>query len=93
MPNTWQEAYSKLTDFIAEHPEVEIEATRRRLPDNVRPEFYRLFSAVRTAFIGICAGRPEEWPIVVVVENCQFLPPGLVPLPLPGGPVVIIRGY
>ncbi len=51
MSNGWSQAYMELTDFIAEHSEVEIEASHVRLPDSVRPEFYRLFQTVRTAFI------------------------------------------
>ncbi len=51
MPNGWQEVYSELTDFIAEHPEVEIGMSVVSIPGNVRPEFYRLFNTVRTAFI------------------------------------------
>ena len=51
MPNTWQEVYTELTDFIAGHSEINIEANRVRLPVSVRPEFYRLFRAVRIAFL------------------------------------------
>ncbi len=50
MANSWQKAYSELTDFIAEHSAVEIEASRVRLLDDVRPEFYRLFDDVRNTF-------------------------------------------
>jgi hypothetical protein len=51
MTSDWQEAYSKLKDFITENPAVEIEPSRVHLPDEVRPGFYRLFDAVRTALI------------------------------------------
>jgi hypothetical protein len=51
MPNGWQEVYTELTDFIAEHSEVEIEASHVHLPESFRPEFYRLFNAVRTALV------------------------------------------
>jgi len=42
--------------------------------------------------IGICGGISKEYPAVIVVTNCLFLPAGVAPLPLPGGPVVI-GGY
>ena len=51
MLNGWQEAYKELTGFIAEHSEIEIGPSRVRLPDNIRPEFYRVFNDVRRAFI------------------------------------------
>ena len=41
--------------------------------------------------IGVCDGVPEG-SLFVVIRNCQFLPAGLVPLPLPGGPAIIV-GY
>ena len=43
--------------------------------------------------IGVCVGISEEWPSMTVMLNCQFLPAGLVPLPLPGGPAPITGGY
>ncbi len=51
MSNVWQKAHTELTDFVAEHSEIEIGASRVRIPESVRPEFYRLFNTVRTAFI------------------------------------------
>ena len=50
-PNGWHRAYTKLLDFITEHPEIEIGASRIRIPQSVRTEFYLLFNAVRTAFV------------------------------------------
>ena len=47
----WRQLYEKLTRFIAEHPEVEINETFVSIPGNVRPEFYRLFDKVRMAFL------------------------------------------
>ena len=43
---------------------------------------------------GILAGVKgwEEYPLYIIVKDCQFLPAGVAPLPLPGGPVVVI-GY
>ena len=50
--------------------------------------------------IGVCAGTLEtEWllgagfPYTMVMKNCQFLPAGVAPLPLPGGPAIVINGY
>lgn len=39
--------------------------------------------------IGVCEGLSEEYKTITIVSNCQFLPAGLVPLPLPGGPAPI----
>ena len=47
----WQQKHSELKDFIAIHPEVIIEPNRVRIPDSIRPDFYRLFDALRLAFI------------------------------------------
>jgi hypothetical protein len=46
----------------------------------------------RVDIIGVCAGKAEEFPPVLVMINCLFLPAGLAPLPLPGGPA-FISGY
>jgi hypothetical protein len=43
--------------------------------------------------IGVCAGMSEEWPSVIVIRDCQILPAGLAPLPLPGGPAFVGGGY
>lgn len=51
MSNNWHQAYTDLTDFITEHPEVEIGASVVRIPENIRPEFYRLFETVRTVLV------------------------------------------
>ncbi len=52
MSEEWRQAYTNLTDFVIEHPEVEIGASRITLPESTRPEFYRFFNAARTSFIG-----------------------------------------
>lgn len=57
--NSWRQAYIKLTAFIAEHSEVEIGASIVSMPQSIRPEFYRLFDAVRAAFLG------ESLPLLV----------------------------
>ena len=43
--------------------------------------------------IGIMGGMSKEWEIIIVVKDCQFLPAGLVPLPLPGGPTIAALPY
>ena len=43
--------------------------------------------------IGVLDSMSEEWPGVLVMKNCQFLPAGIAPLPLPGGPAVVSGGY
>jgi hypothetical protein len=51
MEDNWQSAYSRLQDFVVTHPSIVIDASCVVLPDEVRPEFYRLFDAVRSRFI------------------------------------------
>ncbi len=51
MPNTWQKAYGELKEFIAKNPQIEISANCIAIPGDVRPEFYRLFDAVRVEFL------------------------------------------
>ena len=51
MTSSWYKEYTRLTDFIAKHPEIEINASRTRLPGNIRPDFYHLFDAIRTTFV------------------------------------------
>ena len=51
MSTGWCEAYSELENFVAGHPEIIIKADRVRLPDDVRPGFYRLFDATRAALV------------------------------------------
>jgi hypothetical protein len=51
MPEKWQQKYSELTVFIAGHPEVNIKKSIVQIPGDTRPEFYRLFDAIRTTFI------------------------------------------
>jgi len=48
---SWRKEYIKVTDFISNHPEVKIEPSVVRIGESVRPEFYKLFGAVREAFI------------------------------------------
>ncbi len=51
MSNSFRQAYSGLTDFIASHPEIEIGDSVISIPESVRTEFYRFFNAVRGAFV------------------------------------------
>lgn len=43
--------------------------------------------------IGVCTGEFRGGSFLVAIGNCQFLPAGLVALPLPGGPALIFGGY
>ena len=51
MSVTFRQAYAKLTDFAAKHPEIEIGDSVTSIPENVRPDFYGLFNAARDAFV------------------------------------------
>ena len=43
--------------------------------------------------IGVCDGLAEGFTTIFVFNNCRFLPAGVAPLPLPGGPALISGGY
>ncbi len=51
MSGNFSGAYTDLTDFIRNHPEVEIGDSVISIPDTVRAEFYRKFNATRDAFV------------------------------------------
>lgn len=51
MSNGWREAYNRLTEYVAGNPKIEIGASVVSIPEDVRPEFYRLFNALRKAFM------------------------------------------
>ncbi|MCL2679016.1 MAG: hypothetical protein FWF18_01785 [Dehalococcoidia bacterium] len=51
MAHTWQNYYDELKKYIADHPAIKITPKVVTLFDDERPEFYRLFDAVRTAFV------------------------------------------
>ena len=51
MPETWQQQYSKLTAFIAKHPEVNIGKNSVHIPRDIRADFYSLFDNVRMTFL------------------------------------------
>jgi len=47
----WYQAYIKLRNFITERPEIQITYRVIAIPEDIRPEFYRLFNHVRRAFV------------------------------------------
>ena len=51
MSENWRQAYTKITDFITNHPEIKIEPSIVRIHETVRPEFYQLFKVAREAFL------------------------------------------
>lgn len=51
MSNEWVKHYDELKEFISGHPEIQLDKNIVSIPAEVRPEFYRLFDAVRTAYI------------------------------------------
>jgi hypothetical protein len=51
MSEKFAAAYSALTEFIANHPEIEIGESVIGIPEGVRPEFYSLFNNSRKAFV------------------------------------------
>ena len=51
MLTKWNQAYMELNDFITENRESEIDKDVIAIPENARPEFYRLFDIVRTTFL------------------------------------------
>ncbi len=51
MDNSWQKTYDEIKDFITKNPTIEIGKDVLSIPDNVRPDFYRLFDTLRKNFI------------------------------------------
>ena len=51
MLENWRNIYTELTEFIANHPEIQIEKSVVRIPEAVRSEFNRIFGAVRETFV------------------------------------------
>jgi hypothetical protein len=51
MSDEWINNYNEIKEFIASHPDIQIEPIMVSIPENVRPEFYRLFDAVRTGYV------------------------------------------
>ncbi len=51
MLDRFRQAYSKLTEFITNHPEIEVGESVISIPETVRAQFYELFNASRTSFV------------------------------------------
>lgn len=51
MSTKWQDAFAKLQDFIKSNSSITISKVVIGIPDDVRPEFYRLFDDVRMTFV------------------------------------------
>lgn len=51
MGNSWQSDYTHLKEFVEKQPGIEISSETVVLPEDVRPEFYRLFDMVQISFI------------------------------------------
>jgi len=55
-------------------------------------ELQKLKDGDRVDIIGTCNGLSDKY-LYIIVGNCQFLPTGAAPLPLPGGPAPISPSY
>ncbi len=51
MLDNWCQEYTKLLDFVREHPEIKIQTSVIRIPEDVRTKFYQLFWNTREAFL------------------------------------------
>ena len=51
MSSTWQNKYNELRDYISKNTSIHIDRFVMIIPDDVRPEFYRLFDGIRTEYI------------------------------------------
>lgn len=60
----WYQAYAELNHFITGNREIKIDSHVVAIPQQMRPEFYRLFDGVRTAFI------EEEFPRLLYESTC-----------------------
>jgi hypothetical protein len=54
MSKNWQKTIDELQSFITNTPSIQIDRHVMVIPDDVRPEFYRLFDAVRTCYVTGC---------------------------------------
>ena len=59
MPESFNQAYARLNDYIAMHPEVEIGESVISIPQEVRAGFYAKFNAARAAFV------EEKFPLLL----------------------------
>lgn len=51
MSENWRQAYTELTDFITNHPEIKIKPSVVKIHETVRPEFNQLFWTTREVFL------------------------------------------
>jgi len=68
MSSKWRESYAGLQNFITANPSIKISVQVVAIFEDVRPEFYRFFDDIRTAFV------EEKFPVLlreaeVVSEN------------------------
>jgi hypothetical protein len=49
--NGWRNAYAELKVFAKSNPNIKVSPNVVRIPEDVRPQFYRLFDAVRSSFL------------------------------------------
>ena len=64
----WQYDYDVLTKFICNHPEIEIDICKTRIPDGIREQFYALFNKMLSGFI---AGLNAELLVTsVLLSEC-----------------------
>jgi hypothetical protein len=63
MPNSWQNAYQELREFIKGHVGIEIEQNTTMIAPSLRPEFYFSFDRVRLCFLEekCCNLLQEAW--------------------------------
>ncbi|MCL2706871.1 MAG: hypothetical protein FWE97_01700 [Dehalococcoidia bacterium] len=61
MAEKWSVAYENLRKFVADHPEIKIDATSVVIMGDIRTDFYRYFDIVRDTFVKeYCAAKLEE---------------------------------
>lgn len=88
MSDTFRQAYAALTDFIENHPEIEIGESVTSIPENVRPRFYSLFNAARNAFIADRFPELLSRAALLKQEYCRAAEEAAQWLSLEEGPVV-----
>jgi hypothetical protein len=49
--SNWQSGYAKLSAYVSAHTEIQITPAVTSIPAEVRPEFYRLFDAIRFDYV------------------------------------------
>ena len=51
MSNDWQAAYDELKEYVTGNPKINVSRDIVAIPEDLRPEFYRILTAVRMTFI------------------------------------------